>query len=339
MCTKVNLLILTQEKQEKKARARARSVEELTSFETESAEPGNHAWAKTFRLPKPRWVPIRKGADEHIERVVSINFYSTSSFITCWRGVLLHAPNSLGGELYMSCIYIHINKTNGKVYVGQTKNTYHRWRSGYKQQPYFRKAINKYGWDGFYHTVVIDGIESQEKLNNLEKLWIILLQATDRDCGYNLVPGGHVGSFEFASMGGTAANRNPENRNRLKKYTSFETCSAGGKKGGQKCVETGQIVSLGYEQGKKNKESGHWDKVRILGFASASENGRRQGLKNVENGHLKRLDQGKKNAAKLGYMSELGKRGGKKGGVASGHLRWHVRRNIINPSCFLCRDN
>ena len=234
------------------------------------------------------------------------------------------------------CIYIHVNKTNGKVYIGQTRSIRNRWRSGYKQQPHFRKAIIKYGWNGFDHLILADGISEQKKLDNLEKLWIILLQGTNRDCGYNLVPGGFSGSSELGRIGGIASNQNPENRNRLKRLSTFETCSNGGKLGGQKNVETGHIFALGVQQGRKNKESGHWDKVRLLGTPFTSETSRQQGLRNVENGHLVRLDQGRKNSEKPGYMSALGKLGGKKGGLAVCHLRWHVNRGIKNLNCSLC---
>jgi len=143
-------------------------------------------------------------------------------------------------------------------------------------------------------------------------------------------------SIEIGRIGGTAANKNPRNRNRLKRYRTFESCSAGGKVGGAKNVETGQILKLGEIQGERNKKSGHWDKVRLLGSPITSDKAREQGLKNVESGHLASLDQGHKNAAKPGYMSKIGKIGGKKSGPIVSHVRWHVKRNIINPNCSLC---
>jgi group I intron endonuclease len=235
------------------------------------------------------------------------------------------------------CVYIHINKTNGKTYVGQSRNIKARWRSKYRQQPYFNKALNKHGWSGFDHLVVVDGIDCQSELDNLEKLWITVLCSTDKSLGYNLVPGGFSGSFELGHMGGTAANKNPENRNRLKRLRTFESSSRGGQIGGKVNSDSGWSKELGTLQGNKNKESGHWDRVKILGFAFAEENGRQQGLRNAENGHLKRLDQGKKNAAKPGYMLSLGKLGGKIGGPLACHLRWHIKRNIVNPLCALCQ--
>lgn len=231
-------------------------------------------------------------------------------------------------------IYVHVNKTSGKVYVGQSRNIKERWRSRYREQPRFSRSIKKYGWDGFDHLILASGIEDQEKLNNLEKVWIILLRSTNRNLGYNIAPGGFLGSTELARMGGIASNRNPDNRYRLSKLTTFEIRSSGGKIGGQKNVETGQIISLGRSQGKKNKENGHWDRVKLLGTLGASKRGREQGIKN---------------ALRPGYMSEISKKvshetrvragriGGKKGGVAANHLRWHVKRGFINSACSLCR--
>ena len=47
-------------------------------------------------------------------------------------------------------VYIHVNKTNGKCYVGiTTQKPYDRWGSNgcnYKGQVFYN-AIRKYGWD------------------------------------------------------------------------------------------------------------------------------------------------------------------------------------------------
>lgn len=221
------------------------------------------------------------------------------------------------------CIYVHVNKANSKVYVGQSRNIKERWRSKYKQQPYFHNALNKHGWDGFDHFIVVDGVDNQAELDNLEKLWIIVLCSTNSSFGYNLVPGGFSGSSELGCMGGLAANRKEENRNRLKKARTFESSSLGGKMGGKANVDSGWSKELGFLQGNKNKESGHWDKVKILGQAFAKENGRKQGLRNIESGHLERLNQGNKNTEN-GHLTRLN------------HFQWHVKRGVKNPLCILC---
>lgn len=51
-------------------------------------------------------------------------------------------------------VYVHVNKINGKMYVGITSQTVEqRWRQGkgYKHCVFFYRAIEKYGWDGFEH--------------------------------------------------------------------------------------------------------------------------------------------------------------------------------------------
>ena len=55
------------------------------------------------------------------------------------------------------CVYIHINKINGKMYIGQTcQKPEKRWNSGkgYKDDVYFSTAIQKYSWDNFEHEVI-----------------------------------------------------------------------------------------------------------------------------------------------------------------------------------------
>lgn len=93
----------------------------------------------------------------------------------------------------MGIIYLYTNKSDEKVYVGQTRHTLdRRRRNGYASNPHFCRAVGRDGWDGFDAQVIGDA-PTQEKLNNLEKLWIILLRARNPEFGYNLKEGGSNG--------------------------------------------------------------------------------------------------------------------------------------------------
>lgn len=91
-------------------------------------------------------------------------------------------------------IYMHKNKINDKVYVGQTKQSLmRRWRHngvGYIESPLFWNAIQKYGWDNFEHIVLVDQIKTKEKADILERYYISLYQSNDRQYGYNILDGG-----------------------------------------------------------------------------------------------------------------------------------------------------
>lgn len=90
-------------------------------------------------------------------------------------------------------VYVHINKLNEKAYVGITskENPNHRWNSGrgYKENPYFYSAIEKYGWDGFEHIIICDDLtesEAKQMERDLIKCWL----TQDRSFGYNMTSGG-----------------------------------------------------------------------------------------------------------------------------------------------------
>lgn len=92
------------------------------------------------------------------------------------------------------CVYVHINKINGKMYVGQTihgDRPHKRWDNGngYKHCPYFWKAIQKYGWDNFDHEIIANNLTAQEA-DNFEILLIEKLNTMNPNMGYNLEPGG-----------------------------------------------------------------------------------------------------------------------------------------------------
>lgn len=108
-------------------------------------------------------------------------------------------------------IYKWENKSNGKIYIGQTMNRY-----GYKERwsqhryyalnsecnNYFYNAIRKYGYDGFDKSM-LETIEMDDKVelkNRLDELEIMYIEKYDSfNSGYNSTLGG---DFNVFSSGG-----------------------------------------------------------------------------------------------------------------------------------------
>ena len=89
-------------------------------------------------------------------------------------------------------VYVHTNKANGKKYIGITSQIpSHRWRNGkgYKHCIKFYHAILYYGWDGFYHEVLFEGlIEAEAHAKEIEL--IKEFRTTEKEYGYNITLGG-----------------------------------------------------------------------------------------------------------------------------------------------------
>lgn len=119
------------------------------------------------------------------------------------------------------CVYIHTNKINGKIYVGQTcQKPEKRWNNGkgYEKYSYFYRAIQKYGWNGFEHEIIASGL-TKDEADNFEKLLIEKLDLLDPNKGYNLQDGGSHGCPSEASRlniknAAIKRNQNPEWRRR-----------------------------------------------------------------------------------------------------------------------------
>jgi group I intron endonuclease len=94
-------------------------------------------------------------------------------------------------------VYVHTCTANEKSYVGQTtQGMAKRWREHvrHSRSPKcvdfrypFARAIRKYGPEAFEHQILAIA-RSKAELDNLEKVWIILLNT--RENGYNLGAGG-----------------------------------------------------------------------------------------------------------------------------------------------------
>ena len=89
-------------------------------------------------------------------------------------------------------VYVHINKLNGKKYFGITsKDPERRWLKGkgYRDNPHFRAAIEKYGWDGFDHIVLFSNLPC-EFAKKVECEAIAFWNTIDMNNGYNMTLGG-----------------------------------------------------------------------------------------------------------------------------------------------------
>lgn len=84
-------------------------------------------------------------------------------------------------------VYEHINKENGKRYIGQTGlSLWRRWQGGkgYANQPRFYDDILAYGWSNFEHNVIAEGLTKEES-KKLEKELINKYETWNNANGYN----------------------------------------------------------------------------------------------------------------------------------------------------------
>lgn len=93
-------------------------------------------------------------------------------------------------------VYMHVNKTNNKKYIGISSNVKKRWAGNginYYDQV-FGLAIQKYGWDGFEHIILYDNL-TQEQACQYERELIVKYKTMDKAFGYNRSAGGDSGSY------------------------------------------------------------------------------------------------------------------------------------------------
>jgi group I intron endonuclease len=88
-------------------------------------------------------------------------------------------------ECRFSGIYKFTNRVNGKVYIGQSRNIYLRYKEHRKDQNSGMSiAIKKYGIESF-NFEVIERVDDLTNLNEREQYWLDYYQAFRRSRGYN----------------------------------------------------------------------------------------------------------------------------------------------------------
>jgi group I intron endonuclease len=91
-------------------------------------------------------------------------------------------------------IYCIKNTINGKIYVGKAKDIYNRMMShryllrkkSKDENLHLINAWHKYGEDAFIYEILEEFEFNEEKLREREDYWIVTLDATNRDVGYNM---------------------------------------------------------------------------------------------------------------------------------------------------------
>ena len=89
-------------------------------------------------------------------------------------------------------VYMHENKTNHKKYIGITSQDPEvRWRHGtnYRTCHAIRRAFEKYGWDGFDHIILYEGLTREEACEKEIQL-ISEYDTRNPEHGYNICVGG-----------------------------------------------------------------------------------------------------------------------------------------------------
>jgi group I intron endonuclease len=165
-------------------------------------------------------------------------------------------------------IYGIVNRVNGKIYIGQTKQGYLK---RFKQHlcpkdksVLLQNAIKKYGRNNFV-CELLDVAYSQDLADAKEKMWIYLLQTFKHENGYNLSMGGKIGQFNEETLAKMSASKIGAKNSFFGKHHTDETRKTiselhknnGGKLGNHnmakkvRCIETGVVYSCVLEASKE----------------------------------------------------------------------------------------
>ena len=126
----------------------------------------------------------------------------------------------IDGSFKYSAIYKWENLINGKVYIGQTKNIYRRFRPYSFSNIHFKHAVDKYGIDNFDITFIETHLP-EEMLDEREEYWIKYFDSSNEEKGYNIYtsansPRGYKWSNEMKMR---------FSKNRKAKKIHFSECS------------------------------------------------------------------------------------------------------------------
>ena len=170
-------------------------------------------------------------------------------------------------------IYMHRNKINHKVYIGETcqLKLNDRWKNGagYKTCSSFYNAIQKYGWDNFEHLILEQGDWTSETIAKKENYYINLYDAKNPEKGYNINDGYYQSVSPKANEAAVKwmkqhpdfglaraqdmlkwQKEHPEEMRKIRQENISKATNARKRK--VQCIETGVIYESASEAARKN---------------------------------------------------------------------------------------
>lgn len=163
-------------------------------------------------------------------------------------------------------VYYHINKVNGKIYVGITSQTVkQRWKrdgAGYIGCDHFYRAILKYGWDGFQHHIFASNLTMQEACN-MERILIDQLKTNDENFGYNILQGGECKHLpdETKRKISQSMKQTSKSQKHIDRFVNMIKSrdwsnENGGRARPVKCVQTGEVFPTAKQAAEAKHISG-----------------------------------------------------------------------------------
>ena len=144
-------------------------------------------------------------------------------------------------------VYMHVNRANGKRYVGISANPLARWANGrgYFRNKHFSDAIEKYGWNNFDHLILYAEL-SKEDACEIEQHLIRKYKTQDKRFGYNLTSGGEMFKHSEESKRLMSEHRKGKGLHEFSethKQRLRDNHGGGAEKKPVLCVETGEVFS------------------------------------------------------------------------------------------------
>lgn len=144
-------------------------------------------------------------------------------------------------------VYMHVNKANGKRYVGISTNPISRWANGrgYYRNKHFSDAIGKYGWNNFDHLILYSELNKKEACE-IEQHLIKKYKTQDKRFGYNLTSGGEAFKHSEESkllMSKNRKGKGPHEFSEIHKKRMKENHGGGAEKKPVVCKESGVVYA------------------------------------------------------------------------------------------------
>ena len=214
----------------------------------------------------------------------------------------------------MSSYFVYKHTTpSKKVYIGITGqcDPNRRWQNGvgYRTQPYFSRAIEKYGWGRITHEILFSGL-TKEEAEAKEIELIAKYQSTDPRYGYNCENGGNcIGTHsETTRKKISQAQMGKKNHMYGKHSWSY------GKKMSAELCEKNRLAHIGLPAANKGKPMSEEQKAKLR--------------KPKTDEHKKKLSEAKSVAViciETGERFDSGKAAGEAKGISRGSIAYVVK--------------